>query len=205
MLISILTIITITISTYTPAIAYNTFSGSKMINGVGSSGNYTRYYWVDTSSLNSTWRTRIDTGMYNWCHTGSQGCGVYTSIWFNKTTTKSSSVIDFYYALLPGGLLGYTQFYTGSGINSTEIFPYNNPQNWVWSKITISSLADSGIYNNTKKLIIVEHELGHAFGLAHVSTSYYSLMHPTIGTVSADKPTADDCYGVNSLYGGYNP
>lgn len=67
-----------------------------MISGVGQSGNHTRYYWYDTNSLNSTWRTRIENAMYAWCHTGSQGCGTYTSVWFNRTTTKSSSVIDFY-------------------------------------------------------------------------------------------------------------
>lgn len=51
---------------------------------------------------------------------------------------------------------------------------------------------------------MVEHEIGHAFGLAHVSKTS-RLMYPHANTCTATRPTSDECNGVNSLYGGYNP
>ncbi len=190
------------------ASAYSTWNNSKMINGVGQSGNLTRYYWYDTTSLNSTWKSRVENAMYAWCHTGSEGCGTYTSVWFKSTTTKSSSVIDFYASNnLGNGVYGLTSLYTGTGANSVQVFPHSTPTNWVWAKIELATnTCDTGTYKLTtvQKKAMIEHEIGHAFGLAHTSNSSV-LMYPYADVCTATEPKNDDCNGVNYLYGGYNP
>ena len=192
------------------ASAYATWGNSKMIDGVGQSGNYTRCYWYDTNSLSTTWQNRVNNSMTAWCNTGSQGCGVYTSVWFTHSTVKSNSVIDFYASSnLPSGVYGLTSLYTGTGSNSTPVYPSSSsPIDWVWAKIQVNtSYCDSGDYalTTTQKKAMVEHEIGHAFGLAHVTTAKSRLMYPYANTCTASQPTKYECKGVNSLYGGYNP
>lgn len=189
----------------TAASAYETWGSNKLVNGVGQSGNYTRGYWMETNTSNSGWQDRVEDAMYAWCHTGSQGCGVYTSVWFIKTA-KSSSVMDFYDSSLEEGTLGLTTHYAQAGNYESKVYPWNASSglNWVWAMIEIDE-AQSGVYlTETQKLAMVEHEIGHAFGLAHVNNPAV-LMYPYADVCTATRPTADDCYGVNSLYGGYNP
>ena len=194
-------IITVSVVFCSPTVyAYNTYGGSKMIGGVGSSGNYTRYYWCDATTLSTTWQNRVVSAMTAWCNTGSQGCGVYTSVWFNRTYVKSGSVIDIYSANLSSGYYGYTEFYKGSGPSSIRIYPSSsNPQNWVWAKIKIDTTdADYDMSNTTRKKTLIEHEIGHAFGLDHILNTA-RLMYPDPFSWTATQPTADE------LYGGYNP
>ena len=209
-LIAAVSAITIAAISYPSANAYSTWGSSKMTGGVGQSGNYTRCYWYDTDSLNTSWRNRIDTSMTAWCNTGSQGCGVYTSVWFTRTTTKSNSVIDFYEtSSLPTGVYGLTSLYTGTGSSSKRVYPTSSsPINWVWAKIQISaSTCNSEDYalTATQKRAMVEHEIGHAFGLAHVTKAKSRLMYPYADECTASRPTKYECNGINSLYGGYNP
>ena len=200
-----LIVLPILITAAPKASAYNTWYGGKMIGGIGQSGNNTRYYWFNTSNFNSTWQNRIDDAMYAWCHTGTQGCGVYTSAWFYRTTTQSYSVIDFHSSTLPNNVCGITTFYVGTGSSSVQVYPASSAQNWTWAKIRLATtFCDSGVLTSTQKIAMVEHEIGHAFGLGHVNNTA-CLMYPKANICTANKPTSDECYGINSLYGGYAP
>lgn len=186
------------------AYAYEVY-GPKMIGGVGQSGNYTRCYWYNTNSVPSEWQNRIDNSMNAWCNTGTNGCGIYTSVWFTRSTVKSNSVVDFYTTNdLPIGVFAITSFFTGTGTNSAQIYPYDDLKNWVWAKIEICNGYSDGFLTSTQRLALVEHEIGHAFGLDH-TTNPKVLMHPFADECVASRPTKDDCKGVNSIYGGYNP
>ena len=194
--------------------AYSTWTPAKMIGGVGQSGNHTRYYWIDPdSSFSSTWQQRIINAAYDWNHTGSQGCGVYTSVWIQKTTNKHSSVIDISKVSLPFSFYGGTTHYTEAGNpnSSIDLDIPSQRQNWVWTDIIINvklcnegNSNGQGVLTAPQKRAVVEHEMGHAFGLRDYS-GVYKIMHPFGNSCLATQPSADDCYGVNSLYGGYNP
>lgn len=202
-----LVILSLILSQSFAASAYVKIGSYQLSGGVGQSGNKTRYYWYDTNSFDSTWQSRVNQAMSDWCHTGSQGCGVYTSVWFKRTTTKSSSVVDCYSSNSLGtGVLGVTSFYKGTGSNSVQIAP--SKSNWVWAKIMIAtSRLDkmNPAYTNAKKIAVIEHEIGHAFGLDENNSKTGSIMCQTSSGRTAVRPSADDCNGVNSIYGGYNP
>lgn len=198
-------VVSIIISQVFVASAYVKIGSYQLSGGIGQSGNKTRYYWYDTSSFSSNWQSRVEEAMTAWCNTGSQGCGVYTSAWFKRTTTKSSSVIDCYSSSsLGSGILGVTTFYTGTGTNSVQIAP--SKSNWVWAKIRIAtSTIDDLSYSKAKKRAVIEHEIGHAFGLDENNSMPSSIMCQAGSGRTAVKPSTDDCKGINSIYGGYNP
>ncbi|MCM1544432.1 MAG: hypothetical protein NC110_03950 [Ruminococcus sp.] len=200
-----------------PASAYGTIHGYKMIGGVGSSGKKTRYYWVNPNSFNSDWQQLAVNAMYDWCHTGTKGCGVYTSVWFARTTDQHSSVVDFQKDNDLGSFVyGKTTLYKTAGESSPVENPYTNKSNWVWAKCTINTYAcNSGKSSSgkdisltkVKKQAVFAHEVGHAFGLDDLlgNGNKSKLMYIGQYDCTALKPTADECKGVNSLYGGYNP
>lgn len=196
--------------------AYATLNGRKMIGGVGSSGNNTRYYWINTSSFNTTWEQRAVTAMYEWCHTGTS-CGTYTSIWFARTLNQHSSVLDFQRDDNLGQFVyGKTTLYKTAGESNMITNPYTNYDDWVWAKCTInvyscnygtSSSGQSIALTKPKKKAIFVHEAGHAFGLDDLlgSSNMNKIMYLGQYDCTVVSPTNDDCDGVNSLYGGYNP
>lgn len=199
-----------------PVNAYDTINGAKMVGGVGQSGNKTRYYWVNSSAFDSTWQQRAVNAMYDWCHTGT-GCGVYTSVWFGKTTNQHSSVVDFQRDDdLGSSVYGKTTLYKSAGESNMIANPYSNHDNWVWAKCSInvyacnygkSSSGQNLALTKVKKQAIFAHEIGHAFGLDDLlgTSNRNKLMYLGQYNCTVTKPTADECNGVNSLYGGYNP
>lgn len=203
------------------ALDYKTFDDCYMIGGVGQSGNHPRNYWVDASSgpmgLNATWRQRAVNAVYDWNHTGSAGCGVYTSVWFQQTTHQHISVLDFHRDDdLGNGFYGFTDLYLTSGEQSP--MNINNPSNWVWGKCRINvyycnngrsidgNNEDRSLPTPAKKRAIFEHEMGHVMGLDDLLEEYSNkLMAKFQFHCTATKPTTCECSGINHLYGGYNP
>lgn len=84
---------------------------------------------------------------------------------------------------------GLTQMY----VDTTQVDPF--AQNWWWAKI----LLDGEFANCPNKKGVIGHEMGHVFGLAHVSTST-SLMYTGIGSTNVTRATKDDNDGINFLY-----
>ena len=178
-----------------PGFAYNTFSGHVLRGGVGNSGNNTRYYYLDSSA--SGYSMIIDAAVNTWNNT-KDNPGVTTPIWFKKTTTKSSSVMDYYAKNSSDtSVLGETLLYSGSGSNSVKINP--NQSNWTWGKVLIYKNSISGM-TTTKKQGVVAHEMGHVMGLAHNNTDPKTIMCQTKYGRSVYRPAKDDCHGINYLY-----
>lgn len=177
----------------TVAFAYNVF-GKILIGGVGKQGKYTRGYWTDSSA--STYSTLISNAMYNWCNTQNRHPYVRTSIWF-VPSAKSSSVMDIYAQQTPTpGLLGETIFYRYA---YDETIASPSIHNWTWCKIILYT-------NNLNQLTsfhregTISHEMGHVFGLAHNNSMPSSVMCQYGFGRTVNRPSADDCNGINYLY-----
>ncbi len=178
-----------------PAFSYNTFNNHKLNGGVGNSGKNTRYYYLDSSA--SGHAMIIDAAVSSWNNT-KKNPGVTTPIWFKKTTTKSSSIMDCYVKNSSDTtILGSTTFYSGSGSSSKQIDPYSS--NWTWAKVIMYKNSQSGM-STTKKQGVFAHEMGHVMGLAHNNTNPKTIMCQTAYGRTAYRPAIDDCNGINHLY-----
>lgn len=175
-----------------------------MRGGVGQSGNFTRGYWID-SSVSAAWKDIAASGIKAWSNTGSSGCGVYTSVWFTENS-KANSVIDVYNRYVDIDAYGCALFFAVAGDYNSgyEAYLLNYRKDWVWTQILIDESFCNYDLTYSQKLSVFEHEVGHTFGLAHVENRNL-LMHPYGNECLATRPTADECNGVNYLYGGYNP
>ena len=175
------------------AFAYNTFSGHKLINGVGNYGANNQTYWIDSTA--SVHAGNINTAMSDWIYTSSYN-GVSTPISFVQTTTISNSRIDVYKVTTTNDWWGLTQMINdGNSINPET-------SNWLYTKVlldsnfgTLSSTSD----DNRQKAVIA-HEIGHCMGLAH--TTMNTLMRADIAYCSPGiyRAQANDCDGINYLY-----
>lgn len=172
--------------------AYDTFNDHVLTGGVGNYGANKRYYWLDGSTFSEG--NLINTAMDEWIYSTGR-TGVTTPISFRSTTTKSSSVIDFYkgsYYDEVFGILAVTWHYR----YDRSVDEYY--ENWGWTEIWINSPSYDREYAEGRKATIA-HEIGHALGLAHVS-SVYSLMYSTLKGAQANTATADEMHGINYLY-----
>lgn len=70
-----------------------------------------------------------------------------------------------------------------------------------------SSTGQSVALTSAKKQAVFAHEIGHAFGLGDLTgnSNKNKLMYLGQFDCTVTKPTYDECNGVNSIYGGYNP
>ena len=181
--------------------AYIVF-GHILIGGVGKQGKFTRGYWKDSTV--SAYSTLITNAMYNWCNTEYRHPYVRTSIWF-VPSVKSSSVMDIYAQQSPPypNVLAETQHYKYA-YNETRANPYN--EDWVWCKIiiyraTFDNLSTDGQgTGNFKREGTISHEMGHVFGLNENNSMPSSVMCQLSSGRTVNRPSADDCYGINYLY-----
>lgn len=182
--------------------AYETF-GYTLNGGVGNYGYNTRYYYVD-SSCSSTLVNKIAEAWSDWNYT-TASLGITTPISVKKTTTKSSSVFDFYYRTQweeEDGIYGGTFMYNGQTLqNPTCGDPTGN---WGWTQIILNNPNYDDLYyisgNIDRQKGVIAHEIGHALGLAHSDDSVYKLMYPYGDLLYVDSCTADELAGINALY-----
>ncbi|NYI76823.1 matrixin family metalloprotease [Nocardioides panzhihuensis] len=165
--------------------AYATFGGHKLTYGINN-----QHYWLDTSAANSH-TAAITDGVGLWNATQD------TWAWYTRTSTKSSSRLDFYRRSTESGVYcAATQMY----VDTRAVDPRDT--NWWWAKVTIDPAfhnTDScGAISHRKG--IIAHEQGHAMGLAHTSNSG-TLMYTGISGTSVNAPTQDDRNGIIALYG----
>lgn len=163
--------------------------GKKLNGGV----TYRQYYVTSSASTHSS---KITEMMNKWIYSTASH-GITTPLNFSKSSRQYGSEMDFY-----GGSYDYYPYrdsaaweegwtYSGSQINQ-------GIKNWDYSKIYLNYFRFNSSSTTVKKGTIA-HEMGHAFGLAHVK-GIGSLMCTIGGGRIAHWPTADEFKGINALY-----
>lgn len=152
---------------FTPMFSAATFS-HKLSGGVDN-----MYYYVNSSI--SSYTTDINNAVYNWVHTGVGDNPIY----LYPVSSNVGTSLDFYLKGTSGscsssGTLAYTSFYTNSSGNVNP-----DSSNWDWAEMNFCNSWKSNTYNgfsvSNSRQGTIAHEMGHAMGLAH-NTSSSSIM-----------------------------
>lgn len=191
-------LVTVVISTFAiiQSGASNVYAANKIGNyvltgGVGSYGNYKRYYFITSSA--SSYSTAINDAMDTWIYT-STNPGVTTSISWRQTTTQSDSVMDIYYgSFFTAGILAATDFWT----YSTQINPTTS--NWGWGRIRLNGSSFDGLSSYNRQGTIA-HEMGHVFGLDETNTETNSVMCQLGSGRTVNRASANDLNTINTMY-----
>lgn len=170
----------------TPAQAYSTWGDHRLINGVGNYGSNNQYYYVDATA--SAHRNTAIAAMNDWIYTTTR-TGVTTPISFLRTTYRPSSKVDIVQVNYVAPWWGFTTHYNGN----TMLEPWDG--NWYWALIQL----DGAFAQCPNQKGVIAHEIGHAMGLAHVTTAS-SVMYDEIAYTSVTAAVADDLNGINHLY-----
>ena len=169
-----------------PAQAYATWNDHRLWDGVGGWGGYNQFYYVDGSA--SAHLGTAVAAMDDWIYSTAR-TGVSTPISFVRTTYRPNSVLDVFKTDAITPWWGLTTLYN----NDVEQNEWDG--NWSWAYVQL----DGGFAYCANQQGVIAHEMGHAMGLAHVSTPS-SVMYDDIAYTSVTAAVADDLNGINHLY-----
>ncbi|EHJ00730.1 peptidase M10A and M12B matrixin and adamalysin [Clostridium sp. DL-VIII] len=186
-IISLLVCSSVVVSNAIPAFAYNTYNDHVLIGGV----NGIKYHIADSaSSIEST----IDSAVSGW---NNANCGVSLIKNEHSQSVNKIVVYDDEDEDTANGIIAYTKFYLPN-ITRPDKWTRATPNvNWTQNHI----IVNPGMYKNLaydQQLGTIAHELGHAFGLAHVNDTS-DLMYPKM--LGVYLPQSDDIAGIKHLYG----
>lgn len=151
--------------------------------------NYNGAAYFYNVSLSSSYLTAAKNAASNWYSTGYHTNPLYP---MTQTTTQTNSPMDLYKKDLGDNVNGKTLFFISGGTQLN--IDANGPvRDWLYCKIQINESYFNTNYssNATKKKILLLHEMGHVFGLAHTSDTA-TVMYPYMSECTATKVTQSD-------------
>lgn len=174
--------------------AWNAWENYSALNG----GVYNEEYYIDVDTYNTRGYSTITGWAFNeWNSSVQYSRGYPADVEFSRSSDRSGTVIDIFVAEYGNtGWNGRTLFYTYSG---GQVSPSGTgpDQDYDWTRI---QLNDTYLNNDgqTPFEATIQHEIGHALGLAHSGTKYAIMYRNRDRYV--DDVSYDDITGVNTLY-----
>lgn len=170
----------------TNAFAYNPIGG-KFSRGVSNT-----CYYVDSTA--SAYTSRINAAANNWVDTGFG----WNPIYMTPVSSSYLTHMDFYGKTTSfwgdSNIRGETRMFTNSG---QDITSQATNTNWMYAEIYINT---SVVETNTiRGQGTIAHEMGHAFGLDHV-TDKNALMYGYSNDRLTHVVSLDEHNGINYLY-----
>ena len=152
--------------------------------------NYNGAAYFYNVSLSSSYLTAAKNAASNWYKTGYHTNPLYQ---MTQTTIQSNSPIDLYKNSLDGAVCGQTFFFKSGGarVDNGEDEPF---EDWLYCNIEIDENYVNNYFgsnNSTIKKVLLLHEMGHVFGLAH-TTSTATIMYPYLDAITVTKVTYAD-------------
>ncbi len=120
-------------------------------------------------------------------------------LYLSKTTTNSSSKMDFYQYSSSDGINAYTQNFRKNSSGKYYAMPLSEWEKyeWIYSEIRINDKYMNN-YTNDQRSGIILHEMLHGYGLKNINKSS-SIMHCK-SPVGVTKMTSDANNAINSKY-----
>lgn len=179
----------------TPTLSAATFT-HKLSGGVDE-----MYYYVNSSI--SSYTSEINDAVYNWVHTDYGDNPIY----LYPVSSNYATSMDYYYKGSSGscgnnGVLAYTTMYAND--TSSSINP--NSRDWDWAEMNFCSLWKTNTYHGfsayKSRQGTIAHEMGHAMGLAH-NTSSSSIMTQVGSGRAVYKVDSNSNRDIINKYGWY--
>lgn len=185
------------------------------MGGILEGGLYSRHYNMDEVT-DETLRSIIRQCILDWnWHLNPDDDGLGVDCYF----VQLSGVVNYRSAQLnfvqvngtyPGDYYGKVDAITihldneGNQISDEDLFI--NDENWysTYTELYAPSLPKlaNGSFDSAKVRGIINHEIGHAFGLYENDQDNGTIMYPNTAYRTANVPTAADLNGIRSLYYG---